>query len=82
MPRTNFKLKELQQEFRARKPRSKALTRRYDMALSIYNNVTSLGAQKYLNIANNAQTKSLQRLSSGLRINTAKVRKHRCCPPS
>ena len=41
------------------------------MALSIYNNVTSLGAQKYLNIANNAQTKSLQRLSSGLRINTA-----------
>lgn len=41
------------------------------MALSIYNNVTSLGAQKYLNIANNSQTKSLQRLSSGLRINTA-----------
>ena len=41
------------------------------MALSIYNNVTSLGAQRYLNIANNAQTKSLQRLSSGLRINTA-----------
>lgn len=41
------------------------------MALSIYNNVTSLGAQRYLNVANNAQTKSLQRLSSGLRINTA-----------
>ncbi|MDE7168821.1 MAG: flagellin [Mucispirillum sp.] len=41
------------------------------MALSIYNNVTSLGAQKYLNIANNLQTKSLQRLSSGLRINSA-----------
>lgn len=41
------------------------------MALSIYNNVTSLGAQRYLNIGNNAQTKSLQRLSSGLRINTA-----------
>ena len=41
------------------------------MALSIYNNVTRLGAHKYLNIANNAQTKSLQRLSSGLRINTA-----------
>ncbi len=41
------------------------------MALSIYNNVPSLGAQKYLNIASNMQTKSLQRLSSGLRINTA-----------
>lgn len=41
------------------------------MALSIYNNVPSIGAQKYLNIASNMQTKSLQRLSSGLRINTA-----------
>ena len=41
------------------------------MALSIYNNVSSLGAQKYLSIASNMQTKSLQRLSSGLRINTA-----------
>ncbi len=41
------------------------------MALSIYNNVSSLGAQKYLNIAGNLQSKSLQRLSSGLRINSA-----------
>lgn len=41
------------------------------MALSIYNNVASIGAQKYLNIASNGQAKSLQRLSSGLRINNA-----------
>lgn len=41
------------------------------MALSIYNNVSSLGAQKHLNIASNMQSKSLQRLSSGLRINSA-----------
>lgn len=41
------------------------------MALSILNNVYSLGAQKSLSNASNMHGKTLQRLSSGLRINSA-----------
>lgn len=41
------------------------------MALSIMNNVASLGAQKALTKASNMQSKTLERLSSGLRINHA-----------
>ena len=42
------------------------------MAMSINTNVASLGAQRNLNNTSNGLTKSLQRLSSGLRINSAK----------
>ncbi len=41
------------------------------MALTIYNNVTALNSQRSLSIANNAQSKSIERLSTGLRINNA-----------
>lgn len=41
------------------------------MALSILNNVYSLGAQKSLTNASNMHGQTLQRLSSGLRINSA-----------
>ncbi|MGA1847649.1 flagellin, partial [Deferribacter abyssi] len=41
------------------------------MALRIYNNISSLNAQRYLGITNNQMAKSLERLSSGLRINHA-----------
>lgn len=41
------------------------------MALSIYNNVYSMTAQSALSVASNAQGKSLERLSTGLRINSA-----------
>ncbi len=41
------------------------------MALSIYNNVASLTAQRALSVASGAQNKSLERLSTGLRINHA-----------
>ena len=41
------------------------------MALSIYNNVYSLTAQRALSVASAAQGKSLERLSTGLRINHA-----------
>ncbi|WP_345841314.1 flagellin, partial [Shewanella algae] len=42
------------------------------MAISVNTNVTSLGSQKNLNNANNALKTSMERLSSGLRINSAK----------
>ncbi|KAA0258782.1 flagellin [Deferribacter autotrophicus] len=41
------------------------------MALRIYNNISSLNAQRYLGITNSQMSKSLERLSSGLRINHA-----------
>ncbi len=41
------------------------------MALSIYNNVYSMTAQRALSVASSAQGKSLERLSTGLRINSA-----------
>jgi flagellin len=41
------------------------------MALFINNNIASLTAQRYVGQANSAVTKSLERLSSGLRINSA-----------
>ncbi|MGA1861996.1 flagellin [Deferribacter thermophilus] len=41
------------------------------MALRIYNNISSLNAQRYLGITNTQMSKSLERLSSGLRINHA-----------
>ena len=41
------------------------------MALSIYNNVASLTAQRALSVASGYQGKSLERLSTGLRINHA-----------
>lgn len=41
------------------------------MALRIYNNISSLNAQRYLSITNSQMSKSLERLSSGLRINHA-----------
>ncbi len=41
------------------------------MALSIYNNVYSMTAQRALSVASAAQGKSLERLSTGLRINSA-----------
>ncbi|MED5510866.1 MAG: flagellin FliC, partial [Pseudomonadota bacterium] len=42
------------------------------MALIINTNVSSLNAQRNLNESPNALNTSLQRLSSGLRINSAK----------
>ncbi|WP_412486244.1 flagellin [Shewanella chilikensis] len=42
------------------------------MAISVNTNVTSLSSQKNLNNANNALKTSMERLSSGLRINSAK----------
>jgi flagellin len=42
------------------------------MSLSINTNVTGLEAQKNLNVSQNALNKAMQRLSSGLRINSAK----------
>ena len=42
------------------------------MGLSINTNVMSLNAQRNLGKSQNALSKSMQRLSSGLRINSAK----------
>ncbi len=42
------------------------------MALTINSNITSLNAQRNLNNTTNTLTKSMERLSSGLRINSAK----------
>jgi flagellin len=42
------------------------------MALTVNSNISSLNAQRNLNSSQNALTTSLQRLSSGLRINSAK----------
>ncbi len=42
------------------------------MALTINSNITSLNAQRNLNNTTNSLTKSMERLSSGLRINSAK----------
>ena len=42
------------------------------MALTINSNITSLNAQRNLNSTTNSLTKSMERLSSGLRINSAK----------
>ncbi|KEK27700.1 flagellin N-terminal helical domain-containing protein, partial [Shewanella xiamenensis] len=42
------------------------------MAITVNTNVTSLSSQKNLNNANNALKTSMERLSSGLRINSAK----------
>ena len=42
------------------------------MALSVNTNITSLGVQKNLNSASGALSTSMSRLSSGLRINSAK----------
>jgi flagellin len=42
------------------------------MALTINSNITSLNAQRNLNKTSNSLTKSMERLSSGLRINSAK----------
>jgi flagellin len=42
------------------------------MALTINSNITSLNAQRNLNRTSNSLTKSMERLSSGLRINSAK----------
>ena len=41
------------------------------MALIIYNNIPSLTGQRYVGITNNNLSKSLEKLSSGLRINHA-----------
>ena len=42
------------------------------MAITVNTNVTSMKAQKYLNASGNALATSMERLSSGLRINSAK----------
>jgi flagellin len=42
------------------------------MALSVNTNITSLGVQKNLNKASDALSQSMNRLSSGLKINSAK----------
>uniref|UniRef100_UPI003FA53086 flagellin N-terminal helical domain-containing protein n=1 Tax=Geoalkalibacter sp. TaxID=3041440 RepID=UPI003FA53086 len=42
------------------------------MALTINTNVASLNAQRNLGVSQNSLAKSMQRLSSGLRINSAK----------
>ncbi|QDF67695.1 flagellin FliC [Shewanella sp. SNU WT4] len=42
------------------------------MAITVNTNVTSMKAQKNLNISNSALATSMERLSSGLRINSAK----------
>ncbi|MGL4714290.1 MAG: flagellin, partial [Shewanella sp.] len=42
------------------------------MAITVNTNVTSMGSQKNLNKANSALQTSMERLSSGLRINSAK----------
>ncbi|MGL4580041.1 MAG: flagellin, partial [Shewanella xiamenensis] len=42
------------------------------MAISVNTNVTSMKAQNQLNGANNRLSTSMERLSSGLRINSAK----------
>ncbi|MGL5391578.1 MAG: flagellin [Shewanella sp.] len=42
------------------------------MAITVNTNVTSMGAQKNLNKSNSALQTSMERLSSGLRINSAK----------
>jgi len=41
------------------------------MALTIYNNIASLTSQRYLGQTNSATSKTLEKLSSGLRINHA-----------
>ncbi|MGL4447305.1 MAG: flagellin, partial [Shewanella sp.] len=42
------------------------------MAITVNTNVTSMQSQKTLNKANSALQTSMERLSSGLRINSAK----------
>ena len=42
------------------------------MAVYVNTNVSSLSGQRYLNNATNSLTTTYQRLSSGLRINSAK----------
>ncbi|QWL06049.1 flagellin FliC, partial [Shewanella indica] len=42
------------------------------MAITVNTNVTSLKAQKNLNLSNSSLATSMERLSSGLRINSAK----------
>ena len=42
------------------------------MAMSVNTNITSLGVQKNLNKASDALSQSMNRLSSGLKINSAK----------
>ena len=43
-----------------------------DMALTIFTNVSSLNAQRNLSASQAGLTTTMQRLSSGLRVNTAK----------
>ena len=42
------------------------------MAVNVNTNVAAMTAQRYLNSANNAQQTSMERLSSGFKINSAK----------
>ncbi len=42
------------------------------MAVNVNTNVSAMTAQRYLNSANNAQQSSMERLSSGFKINSAK----------
>ncbi|TKF71523.1 flagellin B, partial [Vibrio kanaloae] len=42
------------------------------MAVNVNTNVSAMTAQRYLNNANNAQQTSMERLSSGSKINSAK----------
>ncbi|MCW8333497.1 flagellin [Vibrio sp. SCSIO 43135] len=42
------------------------------MAINVNTNVSAMTAQRYLNSANNAQQTSMERLSSGFKINSAK----------
>ncbi|EPF7652761.1 TPA: flagellin, partial [Vibrio vulnificus] len=42
------------------------------MAVNVNTNVAAMTAQRYLNNANSAQQTSMERLSSGFKINSAK----------
>ncbi|MDM7484224.1 MAG: flagellin, partial [Vibrio metschnikovii] len=42
------------------------------MAVNVNTNVAAMTAQRYLNSATNAQQTSMERLSSGFKINSAK----------
>jgi flagellin len=57
---------------RRRKPLHRKINWRNNMAVNVNTNVSAMTAQRYLNNANQAQQTSMERLSSGHKINSAK----------
>jgi flagellin len=57
---------------RRRKPHHRKINWRNTMAVNVNTNVSAMTAQRYLNSASQAQATSMERLSSGSKINSAK----------